>query len=96
MKERKCQLSVHVKEQATLNVLTRYGITDRRVAVTAKGVMVYVPAKCMGEYYENMYDDIKEALNDGSEVVVFHAKNSLSVNEFISNNMGVLKDRGWI
>ena len=84
------------KEEKVYDVLTQYGIMDRRVAVKAKGVMVYVPAGCLGEYYENMYDDIKRALSDGSEVVVFHTKGSLSVNEFINNNMTLLKERGLI
>lgn len=37
------------KEEKVYGVLTRYGITDRRVAITAKGVMVYVPAECLSE-----------------------------------------------
>lgn len=84
------------KEEKVYDVLTRYGITDRRVAITAKGVMVYVPAGCLGEQYENMYDDIKEALDDESDVVIFHARNTLSVSEFIKNNMEVLKKQEWI
>lgn len=96
MKERTYSLPAQVREKNTLEVLARYGIMDRRVAVTARGVMVYVPAGCLGECYENMYDDIKRALSDGSEVVVFHAKGSLSVNDFINNNMALLKERGLI
>ncbi|MDO4172722.1 MAG: hypothetical protein Q4D28_08490 [Prevotellaceae bacterium] len=84
------------KEEKVYGVLTRYGITDRRVAITAKGVMVYVPAGCLGERYTSMYDDIKRALSDGSEVVVFHAKDSLSVKEFIKNNIALLKEKDLI
>lgn len=85
------------KEEKVYDVLTRYGIiTDRRVAVTVKGVMVYVPAGCLGEHYTSMYDDIKKALNDESEVVVFHAKDSLSVKEFIKNNIALLKEKDLI
>lgn len=84
------------KEEKVYGVLTRYGITDRRVAITAKGVMVYVPAECLSEQYDDMYDDIKEALNDVSDVVIFHAKNALSVSEFIKCNMTFLKEQGWI
>lgn len=54
MKERTYSLPAQVREKNTLEVLARYGIMDRRVAVTARGVMVYVPAGCLGECYENM------------------------------------------
>lgn len=84
------------KESNVHDVLARYGITDRRVAITAKGVMVYVPAKCVGERYDEMYDEIKGALNDGSEVVIFHVKDAQNVDEFIKNNMAQLKGNGWI
>lgn len=46
--------------------------------------------------YEDMYDDIKEALDDESDVVIFHARNTLSISEFIKNNMEVLKKQEWI
>jgi len=85
------------KEENVYDVLTRYGIiTDRRVAKTTKGVIVYVPAGCLGERYENMYDDIKKALNDESEVVVFHTKETLSVKEFIKNNIALQKEKDLI
>ena len=84
------------KEGKVYEVLTRYGVMDRRVAVTAKGVMVYVPAECLNERYDDMYGDIKHELNDESDVVIFHTKDALTVNEFIKKNMAILKEGGWI
>lgn len=84
------------KQQKVYDVLTRYHIMDRSVAITPKGVMVYVPANCIDEQYDGMYDDIKESLNDESDVVIVHTKGTATVNEFIVKNKSILKKNGWI
>lgn len=85
-----------ITKQKINNVLTRYHIKDRQVAITPKGVMVYVPANCADEKYEDMYEDIRETLNDETDVVIFHTKDSTTVHEFIDKNKEMLRKNGWI
>ena len=84
------------KERIVLEILTRYGLYDRKVVVSNRGVTVFLPMGCRNDENEDLFDDIADALHDRQGVVIMNVQQGMSAEEFVRQNKGRLEIMGLI
>lgn len=82
------------KEKIVIEILTRYGLYDRKVVVSAKGVFVFLPVGCRNEDNEDLFDDLTDALHDRHGVTIMNVQPGMSVEEFVREHRGSLERMG--
>lgn len=94
--ERIYQLTSEVMdiEQRILQILSRYGLRDRKVVVSKKGVAVFLPEGDRNESNEGLFDDISHVLNDSRGVTIMNVRNGMSAEEFVRKNRITLEKMG--
>ena len=84
------------KERIVLEILTRYGLYDRKVVVSIRGVTVFLPMGCRNDENEDLFDDIADALHDRQGVVIMNVQQGMSAEEFVRQNKGRLEIMGLL
>ena len=82
------------KVQKVQEVLTRYGLFDRKVVMTRKGVVVFLPASCRNASNENLFDDLADAVNDRLGVTIMNVYNGMGAEEYVRRNREILERTG--
>lgn len=84
------------KEQTVLNILTRYGLFDRKVVVSKKGVTVFLPEGDRDDEDSDLFGDIVNALHDIRGVTIMNVRNGMSAEEFVRKNRKTLERMGLL
>lgn len=84
------------KEKTVLKILTRYGLFDRKVIVSKKGVTVFLPEGCRNGDDDSLFEDIAEALHDTLGLAILNVRNGMTAEEFVRKNRVRLEQLGII
>lgn len=83
-------------EEKARKVIEGYCIEDYRIHVGKDDVILWLPQKYGEPPFDNIYDEMADAIGEDLRIVILYPDNNVSVNQYINTNYAELKSRGWI